>query len=350
MVKKAALFLFFLTAVSGPAFADWREEAAQLIGKNQDFKAAAEYLTLKFDSLEELDRKTASGLLAYCHDRLGDKAGSFKWLSEYFETYGWGVAWFDFLDTTTNISVAQYLRRWQAKYPLAMEIALIESRRPEDMGPPAVVVIGIEMANEAYFKFFDEQDILKAGLFKRGYNSISLETPRLFQKTGVRRFRLELKADDLILTKDVDISVQVDIQTQAAPAGTPAANKKQEYILSLFFGNRLLALNKKTVSLDRSIKIPLPPPNERFSPFGPVEPTDRRNPIATSFPIFALPAVIAELIRELRKKDPPEPPIVLQKKREMTIRFKWRNAEGYLAEVRALLRIASKNSSVRPFS
>ena len=343
MARKHLTLCALLMLLPLNILADWREEVSKFFGKAPDYKDAVDYLTAEFAKIDELDKRTACGLLSYAYDRLGDKNNAFKWLSDYFEIYGFSTAYYQFLESAANSAVNGYLRRWQVRYPLAQEIALIDARYPEDIPLPAAQIVVVDMANEAYFKFSDDSGTLRGGLFRRGFNSLSLDMNDLFRNAGPRLFTLELKSEDLIVRKEIEVSVRIDSRTVIKAKDEEA--RKQEYTLSLFVNDQLAAVSKKSLPYRLPWSFPLPPPNGRFMPFGPVDPRDRNNPMINSVPIMAIPMVITELLNALKKGKPVETPPI-EKKPVVSLTFRERNLEGGIEEVKAAILIKSRTAKI----
>ena len=128
MAKKHLFLAAIILLVPLNILADWREDVSKFFGKMPDYQGAIEYLTAEFPKIDELEKRTACGLLSYAYDRLGEKDNAYKWLSDYFEIHGFASAYYQFLESAANAAVSGYLRRWQVRYPLVQEIALIEAR------------------------------------------------------------------------------------------------------------------------------------------------------------------------------------------------------------------------------
>jgi len=343
MARKHRLLCAALLLVPQVILADWREDVAKFFGKTPDYRAAVEYLTAEFGRIDELERRTACGLLSYAYERLGDKAGAYKWLGDYFEAYGFSTAYFQFLESGANAAVSGYLRRWQLRYPLAQEIALIEARYPEGIPMPATQIVVVDMANEAFFKFSDESGPLRGGLFRRGFNTLSLGMSDLFGSSGPRIYSLELKADDLIVKKEIEVTARIDSRTIIKARDEEA--RRQEYTLSLFINDQLAAVSKKSLPYTPPWSFPLGQPLGRFMPFGPVDPRDRNNPALNSVPIMAIPMAITELLNALKKGKPPET-APIEKKAVVSFTFRERNLEGGIEEIKASILIKSKTARI----
>jgi hypothetical protein len=346
MVRLALLAVFL-----GSAFAaDWRSDMAGFFSTPPvDYKAAAAYLNERFDSLSEDDKPIACGLLAYLYGQSGDKSNEYARLGDYFEKYGLLGLGFDFLPPSVHASVAGYLRDWQLKYPWVFGIGFVESTSvtsvPFSANPPETLVLGVEMANVAYYKLLDDGGVLKGGLFRRGFNSVSIETKSLLWGSGTRPYYLELKAGDLIVRRELAIDVHLEAVGVVAKAAQPSAN--QEYTLKMFLGNKLLASSR--ISLPSPpLNIEVPPPGGVYDPFGPGYQNDPKLPNA--FPIAALPAAIYDLIKRLTKRGEVEPVPPVELKSQVAFSFNGKDDDGDPIEFRARLELDQRKIGFFPFN
>jgi hypothetical protein len=350
-MRKTTLGLLIWLAVfcSGLA-SDWRTEVAAFFAERTDYLAAAKYMEGQLSSLDDEDRPVAFGLLAFLYNQLGDREAEYRLLGEYFEKYGPLDMVYHFLPLSTQNAVIIYLREWILKYPWVLKLGFVESSRPQARSaassPPAKLVLGLEMANEAYYKFLDGENVLEGGQFKRGHNSISLETNELFRESGAHGYVLELKAGDLIVRRELAIDVRLNsfgVVGNQGPSG-----KIPEYVLKLFLGDDLLASSRKSPPSTPPIKIDLPQPTGVYDPWGPGYQNQPKIP--NSFPILGLPAMINELIKSLKKKDDVEPVPPVELKPEITILFKGKHAGVRDVEIIARLRLDLREIKFHPYS
>ncbi len=341
MIKKLIpLLLSAVISLYLSAGADWRTDVSVFLGKTGDYQKAADYLINHFESLSEIEKSTACGLLAYSFHKLNDKNNAYKWLGEYFEKYGGYNLGFHFLDGSTQMAVTEFLLRWQSKYPLVTEMGFIDRGDFQSLSAPDQLVIGLEMASDAYFKLSDENQVLKGGLFLKGYNSFSLETGGLFEEGGTRRYFLELKVDDFIVRREVEISAQSD--SYLSVKKVESETKNYEYLISMYIGDELVAFSKKLSPAPPPLKIDVPLGKGVYQPFGPVKKDD---PFMNSFSIQDAVAVIYQTIKELTKGKGKELSEPVRAKQQVTVNFKRRNSQGLEEEVKIFLTL--KKGSVR---
>jgi hypothetical protein len=351
MVKKFAP-LFFLVVLAGSIFAsDWRTEVANFFNARPtiDYRAAVAYLEGCFPSLQNEDKPTACGLLAYLYSLTVDRNNEYAKLGEYFEKYGPLGMGYNFLPLSVQADIALYLRAWQLKYPWVLKIGFVESSgitsAPFALNPPRTLVIGVEMANEVFYKLSDSKSVLKGGLFRRGFNSVTIETKKLFSGPGTYPYFLEFKAGDLIVRRELAIDVRRD---SFGVMGKPAEQgKNPEFVLKMFLGDNLLASSRKFLP-STPIKVEIPPPGGKFDPFGPGYQNEPKIP--PSIPIMALPTAIYDLIKSLTKRGHIEPVPPVELKPEVAFIFREKNAAGDQIEIRARLELEMRNIRFFPFA
>ncbi len=55
-----------------------------------------------------------------------------------------------------------------------------------------------------------QENVLKGGQFRRGFNSVTLQAKKLFREPGAFPYTLEFKAGDLVVRRELVIGVQMD--------------------------------------------------------------------------------------------------------------------------------------------
>lgn len=326
MIKKLVLPLLLATSIGSTWASNWRSEVASFFSPPNDYAGAIRYLEEGLDTLEEMDKGLAAGLLAYCYYQLKDKDNEYRWLGAYFEQYGGYGMGFEFLPLSSQTEVYKYFRSWLVKYPWIIGMGLLETRPSPDSPPPEKLVIGLEVANNVYYKLTDGVTILKGGLFNRGFNTISIDPRSIFERSGSSRYFLEFKVDDLIVSREIEIEAQLSL---FIPQEKPAPESKDtEFRLALFVGDEEIASGRKPYPIEINKEIDTGPPKDSFDPFGPGY--ERKDSIDNSFPIFAVPLVIAEIVKALTKggeEDESVPPIETKPQISLLFRKTWEGRE-----------------------
>jgi hypothetical protein len=343
---------FMLIILPGLLLAsDWKSEVANFFstGPPADLRAAASYLETRLDSLPDEDKPVACGLLAFLYGQLGDKNKEYQRLGEYFEKYGPLGMGYSFLPLSVQADIARYLRAWQLKYPWVLKIGFVESSgvtsAPFSANPPETLVLGVELAGEAYYKLSDSQGVLKGGSFRRGFNSVAIETRKLFGESATYAYFLEFKSGDLIVRRE--LAIDVNRNTYGVIGKPVDQSKVPEFVLKMFLGDTLLASSRKFLPAP-PMKVEIPPPGGKYDSFGPGYQNAPKIP--PSIPIMAIPAAIYDLIKSLRKKGQVEPVPPVELKPEVAFVFREKNAAGDQLEVRARLGLSLRKITFYPFA
>lgn len=232
------------------------------------------------------------------------------------------------------------------------DISLIPDRINDGLNRPTKLVLGVEMAKNAYYKLSDSEEVIKGGLFHRGLNLLTIENSQLFERSATFSFFLDLKVDELTLRKEIEVDIQMDsgenerktrekiIDFGGKTKDSKGENSEEtrqipEYKLSMFIGGKLVTSSKKLPYRDFSPKVELPPSPGIFNPFGP---TDETNPVVNSVPILEAAGAVYDLIKNLvSKKKEKELPKPVLKQKQATITFLRRTQEGKTEEVKAVI-------------
>ena len=338
MIKRIGPLLLAATlALSAPAD-DWRSEVAGFFTneKGVDFHAALTYLEGRFDSLTEDDKPSACGLLAFLEARLGDKPAEYRRLGDYFEKYGAIDMGFQFLPPASRSEFYRYIRDWQLRYPWVMKMGIVSSSAvtvQSSVYPPDSLILGIEMAGDVLYKLFANGEVVKGGMFRRGFNEIVIDARKIFRASGNYPYTLEFKAGDLVIRRTLSLNVRRESFGQIGRS--PEAPRTAEYSVKLYLGDRLLAANQQTAPVSPPLDIPVPPPSGQYDPFGPGYQNEPRIP--SSVPIGAVPAVVKELIDAFKKRNQVEPVPPVELKVDMQYLFSERNADAPPSEIRTHL-------------
>jgi hypothetical protein len=340
-IKKNLAFVLLLAVSVRALPAQWKDDVAGIFRGTRDYKGIVESVMARLDKMDAADKPDASGLLAFCFNKLNDKTNEIKWIAEYFETYRAGDSGYAFIDLVGQAEVIAFLSRWKGRYPFVPEIALIAGVEGNPIIIQGILPLGFELTADAYYKFSEGSTVIKAGLFKSGPNILSLDANDLFLRPGKRTYFLELKAGELILKKEIDLDIEV-----SSPWNEPKAPtlKRQPlyYRLSLYIGGELVMASQKTenaVPLKLDVK-----PNQ--NPFGykPDYYVTRNNPGTNYFSIFSAIGLLYQLFKDLlKKKDAKAEPPKIQLVQEMTISNKQKDTDGNDRETKVSIKLKTKN-------
>lgn len=343
MIKKVVwLFLAVLT-LYWSLYADWKVDISYYFGQRNDYQGAINYLRSHFEKIDEIDKPLVFILMAYSFERLVDKNKEYKWLGEYFEKCRGYRPLFDFLDETTAAAIINYIKNWEEEYPLIDEVTLINGRKYIGPAPPSNLIIGISIANDAYYKLSEEENILKGGLLKKGFNLISIEADHLFEKSGRHIYFLDVKSGDFILRKEIEIDIQ--LKSGKEEKGKESKAKNIEYKLSVFIGDELIVSSTKLHPYKPPLKVDIPLTRGKYQPFGPEDKSDpfKTDPFSSSFSIMNAVAGIYQLVKELkREKTKGKELYTIQKTQQIKTNFMRKNSEGLEEEIKAVITLKAK--------
>ncbi|MGB8952100.1 MAG: hypothetical protein WCC06_05470 [Candidatus Aminicenantales bacterium] len=325
-----------------PALASqWKTEIGNYLEK-RDYQGAVGYLAGQFENIEKADKADVCVLLAYMYSRLENRIEEIRWIVEYFESYEGKDSGFLFLGLSAQAALTEYTASWKSQYPLLTDMAFISSDADSFFYPKGILPIGLEITTEAYYKLSTPESVIKGGLFKAGFNLLTLEIDDLLQKSKTHTFFLEVKAGDLVITKE--ISIDAEVSSPMGPRQTVRGMTPREYILFLYVDGELVLTSKKTQT-DVPLKMNIPPANLPYG-FKPDYYVTRNNPGQNFFGISDAIGLLTYLAKELFKKKGPkkseEPRI--QKLQEIGVAVKQKDVEGTEREVRTHLRLKTKSA------
>lgn len=215
---------------------------------------------------------------------------------------------------------------------IAADIFLIDSENYYRHTPPGKIIIGIEVLTDALYKLSAwEEGIIQGGLFQKGFNLLAIPAQGFFDKTGSRQYVLEFKKDNLLEKKVISIEIRLFPLYVVQKRGEE--EKKIEFTLSLFIGNRLIYATRKFSLPEISFKLDLPPSEEKYNPFGLIKGTQK--PVNTVSVLDAV-AGIYQLAKSLTSRREEEA-TVMRKISQIETSFAKRNAAGDLWNWKALV-------------
>ncbi len=340
-IKKYCIFLVLLAVSVRVLPAQWKDDVAGLFREKRDYRAILQSLLPVFEKMDVADKPDASGLLAFCFNKLNDQANEVKWVAEYFETYRATDSGYAFLDLVSQAEVLAFLSRWRVRYPYIPEIALIAGIGGNPIIVQGILPLGFDLSADAYYKLSEGSTVLKAGLFKSGPNILSLDATDLFLGPGRRIYILELKAAELIVKKE--IALDIEVSWPKVESKVPSLKRQSiSYKLFLYVGDELVMSSQKTESpipLNLDLK-----PNQNPFGFKPDYYVTRNNPGTNYISIFSAIGVLYQLLKDLlKKKDAKAEPPKIQLVQEMTISNKQKDADGNDRETKVSIKLKTRN-------
>jgi len=185
----------------------------------------------------------------------------------------------------------------QTPSPVVLEIGLIDSENYRGTSPPARLIVGLDLSQDALYKLTHNKTTLKGGRFLKGYNSFSLETENFFQESGVHTYMLELKIENRIVRHSFEIVVEME--DEAPPTKNETKAEDKEYSVLMYIGDQLVASSKKLPTAVPSKKIKIPPPPDQIDPYASAAEPDYN---VSGVPIFAAAIALYLTIKDLTAK------------------------------------------------
>ncbi len=252
MIIKYFLILIFFPAFISYSFADRKADISSYFN-SKNYSGAVDYLKNNFGSNSEITLSIFSGLLAFSYNRLNYKNEEYKWISEYFENYPGDENKFSFLGENPFKEIRSYLSSWKNKYPLITEVSLIEEKSSNESALPSQLKIGVNISNEAFYNFSDKNNTIQAGLFRKGLNLLGLKLSPLLENSSLHSYFLDLKADDLILKKEIGINIE--LESGMGRGKIENGNPTNEFIVSMQVGDKLFVTGKGNLEKFFSIDV-----------------------------------------------------------------------------------------------
>lgn len=217
-------------------------------------------------------------------------------------------------------------------------IYLIHNPAEKHTSAPQEIRLGIETSESAYFKLTRDGDLIAAGLFPEGENSLSLPATSFFEKTAKHTFLLEVKTDRIILQKSLFIDVQLAVLESPEPV-QPDEDLFDRRI-SLYVENKLLSSRIIHPPPPVQIQKDLPPLPKNYDPFKPKLDDDL---MSSAVSILDAIGLAYHLIKSVvPKKDKEDSSVTLQHTPYYSTKFLRRNSQGEEEEVIAMIGLTTK--------
>lgn len=322
---------------------DWRSMTGTYL-YNRDFLNASEYLRERLPDVDPSEKPAVIALLAFLSDRLGNKTQARDWMLQFFETYGGPNLSLPFLDIVSEGDVTAYLNSWRSKYPQVTNLTLVRRRNNPGPMPPETVELGIEISADAFYRFSDTNGIMGGGLLHKGFNILGIPAEHFFDRSGAHVFVLDLKQGEVLLRKEVTVSIGL------TPEEAPSAEKKltegigMEYVLSLYFGDKLVVSSSKLGQAANPLKLDLKPTNLKANPlFKPPGQHDPFDPSMTGFSIPGAIGVLTGLVKDLLTKKPQKIEPMIDKVGSYVLTYFRPGAANAEVEVKATVTLQTRN-------
>lgn len=240
--------------------------------------------------------------------------------------------------------VFSYSLKPEEKTSLIGDIGIIDSPQFKGPRPPARLSVAVEMVEGSYYKLKDNDNVISAGLLRKGFNVIPIESDRLFEKSGLYEYELELKADGGIVLRKIEIRIHLETEDETKTAKVMPKPRvlDREYGLAMYIDGEKMAFSMKKHYEKFPLKLKMPDMPQGHMPF---DPNTRDNPMVNSFPILGAAALAYKLFRDITQKDTKksiEDPVRFWKQR--TASYFRTDPKGIIKEIKTVITIRLKDS------
>jgi hypothetical protein len=236
-----------------------------------------------------------------------------------------------------------FLFLWQGQdsaVNLNVVVWFIDSDELRGESPPSDLVLGVDVNREVLYKLSDETRVLKGGLFFPGFNTLTVNAEKFFDKPGNHLFYLEVKSGPVIQKEELEILVQMPEIEEQPPPAEDVDVLNFEYQVTMYVGDQMVASSTKILKEKAPPKVEMPKYKARWEPFGP---PDDNDPSTSSFPILGAAAAAAKLIKGLVDKKNEENMVKpLIKTRQVNVSFKRLDYSGSKKEINAVVTLRQK--------
>jgi hypothetical protein len=315
MTRRLVAVLVVVLAAVSVLRADWRTDLNARLGRNPDYRAAWDFLTVEFEKLESEDKRTAAFILPFLASKLGDREKERDLVAEYLETYLDNDPDFGFLDEFSIRNLLVFWASWKRAYPLVYDLNLLSYPRTPATGLPASVDVGLILLNEAFYRISLGPYILEGGYWPRGYHILTIPLRGLFDRSDTYEFTLDLKNGDIICRKPIRVRVEL-ADIAGAPAAPPPREdtspppnlplkQVKEGEISVYIDGKLVLRSRKLAPRPIPFTFPLGGPlMQGQKPYMPPPTNDFRN---SGVNVMDAIALAYKAIKDLMAEKPPKP-------------------------------------------
>ena len=204
---------------------------------------------------------------------------------------------------------AEYPFEFQS--PLVTDIVFLEIKPQSEQIPPPRLGLGIYSNQEAVYKLIKTNEVICAGIFSRGYNTIFMEAVGLFFESGTHFYTLQIKAGERI--EKIEFEIRVHLESSDEKTVSRKRFRNVEYELSIIIKDELIASSRKKHFDKFPLKLKFPPLHVKVRPF---HPNAREDPLANAFSIPTLAAALIDILtgsdKKKNQRDPYRPPLRLK--------------------------------------
>lgn len=323
----------------------WRSTVADHLNQ-RDVMGAARFLEEAVNGLEADEKPEAAAVLAFLSDRLGNKTQARAWLFQFFETYGGPNVSFPYLGIVNEADVLGYINSWRSQFPVVTSVSFVWDKKNPGPMPPETLALGVDMSNDAYYRFSGEGGFRTGGILHKGFNILGLSSAAFFDRSGAHVFWLELKAGDILLRKEITISVNMTPEPEPTPVQKLSSTKSMVYDLALYVGEQLILSSQRTELAGDPLKLNIKPVNLPANPlFKPPGPGDIWDPASHGVSITQAIGLISGLIKDAFKKKPQTTESAIDKLSVLGLSFFRQGTSSAETEIKATLTLQVRGLS-----
>lgn len=226
----------------------------------------------------------------------------------------------------------------QGRLSLVSDIYLVDGDMYKKYVPPGEIILGVEMEADALYKLSAQDEILRGGMLRKGFNSLRISTKGYFEKSGSHVLVLEMKSNESLEKREITIDVRLMPVFMVQKRGKQ--RKKYEYSVSFFIGERLIYSTKKIPLSDITFKLDLPPSQGVYNPFGQIDGIYKPiQSVSILDAIAGIYSLVNTLSSDKDKKDREEN---IQRKKQIETTFVKSDTQGDIWQWRALILVKTK--------
>lgn len=153
--------------------------------------------------------------------------------------------------------------------PAITAIGLVRGKQYDGSRVPGQCIVAIAASRDLYYKLTYNDTILSGGLLKTGPNLVDFHVPELFRTAGIYRYQLITKENNVTTTRP--IIIESDIQSLHEPSPIPDQARPGTSRVSMFVGDRLLAVQEKSHQMKLTTKTAGEPMALDYGQYNPVD-------------------------------------------------------------------------------
>jgi hypothetical protein len=343
--RPGVAILMFLLGFARLLADDWKTQVMGFLEPGRDFAGAAACLRDLYAKVNADDKPNALSFLAFLERRSGRPEAEAQLIVEYFETYKNIEPVFLILDDTLRRDFIAFWARWKSTYPLASDLIFLERSGDADALPPQRLLVGLDLANSAYYKISAEGGVIEGGLWQPGFHILRLPFTGGCDRSGSLDYDLDLKVGNLVVRKRFTVDVDVRSERPALsltepPAGSPPAPPRAKPIsgeVSLYIDDALILKSKKIAVPPAPIRFKLPGPSAQGTK--PYMAPRKDIPQFNGVSILDAVGLLYKTIRDLgkKKKEASISPPVYRKAAQVAFSFSRTGPSGEVLPYRALV-------------